>query len=127
MKKITLVVVDDNLISRMLPSYILHPFAMHVQVIECECGADALRMMGTHQVTHVLLDISMPKMSGVDVVKEIRGVSKYAHMQLIAYTADALVADVVHLRAAGFDNVLLKPLKRAELLQALNMPSSSGE
>lgn len=124
MKKITLIVADDNLISRMLPGYILHSYAMYVQVIECECATDALRMMGMHQVTHVLLDISMPKMSGFDVAKEIRAVSRYAHMRLIAYTADALAADVAKLKSMGFDDVLLKPLKRAELLQALSMPNS---
>jgi CheY-like chemotaxis protein len=31
-------------------------------VLECECGLDALRLLEIHQVTHVLLDISMPEM-----------------------------------------------------------------
>ncbi len=121
MKKITLVVVDDNLVSRLLPSYILQPFAMYVQVLECECGSDVLGMMDPHQVTDVLLDISMPEMDGFHVMKEIRAVARYAHVRLIAYTADALAADVAHLKSLGFDDVLLKPIKRAELLHALNI------
>jgi CheY-like chemotaxis protein len=123
MKKITLVVVDDNLINRMLPSYILRPFALNVQVLECECGEDALRMLRVHQVTHVLLDISMPQMSGLDVLKEIKAVAAYSHIQLIAYTADVFAADADKFKLMGFDDVLLKPLKRAELLQALNIPN----
>lgn len=121
MKKITLIVVDDNLVSRLLPSYILQPFAMHVQVLECECGSDALRMIDIHKVTDVLLDISMPEMDGFHVMKEIRAFARYAHVRLIAYTADALAADVAHLKSLGFDDVLLKPIKRAELLHALNI------
>jgi CheY-like chemotaxis protein len=121
MKKITLVVVDDNLVSRLLPSYMLRPFCMHVQVIECECGADALRMVESHQVTHVLLDISMPEMDGFDVAKEIRATEKSARIRLIAYTADVLASDVAHLKSLGFDDVLLKPINRIELLQALDI------
>lgn len=121
MKKLMVIVVDDNLVSRLLPSFILRPFGMNVQVIECDCGVDALRLLEIHQVTHVLLDISMPEMDGVNVVKKIRAISKNADVQLIAYTADALVSDVIYLKSVGFDDVLLKPLKSAELLGALNI------
>jgi CheY-like chemotaxis protein len=121
MKKLMVIVVDDNLISRLLPSFILRPFGMYVQVLECDCGADALRLLEIHQVTHVLLDISMPEMDGVNVAKKIRAISKNSHVQLIAYTADALLLDQTYLKAVGFDDVLLKPLKSAELLHALDI------
>jgi CheY-like chemotaxis protein len=121
MKKLMVIVVDDNLISRLLPSFILRPFGMYVQVLECNCGADALRLLEIHQVTHVLLDISMPEMDGVNVAKKIRAISKNSHVQLIAYTADALLLDQTYLKAVGFDDVLLKPLKSAELLHALDI------
>jgi len=122
MKKIILV-VDDNLINRMLPSHILRFFDLNVQVIECECGEDALRMLRVHQVTHVLLDIFMPQMSGLDVLNEIKAVPAYAHIRLIAYTADVFAAEAAQFESMGFDDALLKPLKRAELLRALNMPN----
>jgi CheY-like chemotaxis protein len=121
MKKLMVIVVDDNLISRLLPSFILRPFGMYVQVLECDCGVDALRLLEIHQVTHVLLDISMPEMDGVNVAKKIREISKNSHVQLIAYTADALLSDQTYLKSAGFDDVLLKPLKSAELLHALDI------
>jgi CheY-like chemotaxis protein len=121
MKKLMVIVVDDNLVSRLLPSFILRPFGMHVQVLECDCGVDALRLLEIHQVTHVLLDISMPDMDGVNVAKKIREISRNSHVQLIAYTADALLSDRTYLKSAGFDDVLLKPLKSAELLHALDI------
>jgi len=121
MKKLMVIVVDDNLVSRLLPSFILRPFGMHVQVLECDCGVDALRLLEIHQVTHVLLDISMPDMDGVNVAKKIREISKNSQVQLIAYTADALLSDLTYLKSAGFDDVLLKPLKSADLLHALEI------
>jgi CheY-like chemotaxis protein len=121
MKKIMVIVVDDNLVSRLLPSFILRPFCTFVQVLECECGADALRLIEIHQVTHVLLDISMPVMGGVNVALKIRSISTYAAIRLIAYTANSLAADLAYLQSVGFDDVLLKPMKSAELLRALDI------
>lgn len=122
MKKITLVVVDDNLVSRLLPGFILRPLlGMTALVLECECGAEAMRLIEVHQITHVLLDISMPTENGIAVAKKIRSSSKHAGIRLIAYTADVLAMDVDYLKSNGFDEVLLKPIKRIDLLRALNV------
>ncbi len=124
MKKIMVIVVDDNLVSRLLPGFILRTFSTFVQVLECECGADALRLIGVHHVTHVLLDISMPVMDGVIVAQQIRSLSKYAEVRLIAYTANVQLADVAYLKSLGFDDVLMKPIKSSELLRALEILAS---
>ncbi len=121
MNKLMVVVVDDNLVSRLLPGYILRPFDNYAQVLECDCGKDALRLLEIHQVTHVLLDISMPEMDGVNVAKKIREISKNLEVRLIAYTADAMLSNVAYWKSAGFDDVLLKPLNRAALLNALDI------
>lgn len=121
MKKITLIVVDDNLVSRLLPGFILRPLGMAALVMECETGAEAMRLIDIHQVTHLLLDISMPTENGIAVAKKIRSSSKYADICLIAYTADVLAMDVDYLKSNGFDKALLKPLKRIDLLRALNV------
>ena len=119
MKKIMLVVVDDNLVSRLLPKFILRSLDFHVQVFECETGADALRLIEIHPVTHVLLDISMPKMSGMDVAKQIKANSKFSKIKLIAYTADSMSVHMSQFKSSGFDEVLLKPLHRESLFKVL--------
>lgn len=123
MKKLMVLVVDDNVVSRLLPSFILKPFDAQVQVFECESGAEALRMLEIHHVTHVLLDISMPNLDGIQVAQTIRGTSLSSELRLIAYTADAMMTDDRQLLSAGFDEVLLKPLKKESLLNALGLAS----
>jgi len=124
MNKKMIIVVDDNLVSRLLPSFILRPLSTAVQVIDCESGADALRMLEIHQVTHVLLDISMPNMDGVNVALKIREVPKFSKIRLIAYTANTQMTDVAYLQSLGFDDVLLKPIKKADLFHALGIVES---
>ena len=121
-----ILVVDDNLISRLLPSFILRSLNTAVQVIECESGAEALHILEIHQVTHVLLDISMPNLDGVNVALKIRSIPKYSKIRLIAYTANTQMVDVVYLQSLGFDDVLLKPMKKADLFQALNILDSKN-
>lgn len=124
MKKITVIVVDDNLVSRLLPRFILSPFSAFVKVLECESGVDALSLITLHQVTHALLDISMPGMDGVNLAKKIRSFSMHSQIRLVAYTANAQDIKVAYLKSVGFDDVLLKPMKSAELLQILNILES---
>jgi CheY-like chemotaxis protein len=119
-----IIVVDDNLVSRLLPSFLLRSLSTAVHVIECETGADALHMLEIHQVTHVLLDICMPDMDGVNLALKIRSIPKYSEIRLIAYTVNTQIADVVYLQSVGFDQVLLKPIKKANLFRALNILES---
>jgi CheY-like chemotaxis protein len=66
----------------------------------------------------------MPDMDGVNVALKIRSIPKHSAIRLIAYTANTQIADVVYLQSVGFDNVLLKPIKRADLFYALNILES---
>lgn len=127
MNKKMIIVVDDHLVSRLLPSFILRPFNTAVQVIECESGADALRLLKNQQITHVLLDICMPNMDGVNVALKIRAIPEYSKVRLIAYTANTQRSNVAYLQSVGFDHVLLKPIKKADLLNALNIVESNAQ
>jgi CheY-like chemotaxis protein len=120
MKKVVLV-IDDNRVSRLLPGLILQPHAEQIKVFECERGSDALRVLETESVSHVLLDISMPDFDGIQVAKAIADLSQSDSLRLIAYTADARAMDDEVLKSAGFDVVLLKPIKSEDLLRALDL------
>ena len=120
MKKV-LLVVDDNRVSRLLPGLILHSFSEQIQVVECEKGSDALRLLDTDAVSHVLLDISMPDFNGIQVAKTIGKMFTPHAIRLIAYTADVRAMNDEVIQSAGFDDVLLKPLQREDLLRLLDI------
>jgi chemotaxis family two-component system sensor histidine kinase/response regulator PixL len=114
----TILVVDDNVINRLLPGLILRPFGWHVY--ESENGVDALEQLQKHQISCVLLDISMPDISGLEVLSDLRKNKAFAALKIVAYTAYATQADVAHLTSIGFDAVLIKPLTSRTLLDVLN-------
>ncbi len=122
MKKRVVIVVDDNQASRMLPAFILRPFP--VTVLECETADDAWVLLAQHDVSHVLLDISMPGTNGVETAHKIRQEPKFANVKLVAYTADARLGQSAWLESSGFDGVLIKPIKRFDLLDVLHLSAN---
>lgn len=126
MKKISLLVVDDNLASRMLPQLILRHLIDSVQVIETENGVEALNMLELHSISHVLLDISMPDINGLEVLEFIKKNPINSSIRLIAYTADILFLNSGYLNSLGFHDVLLKPLNRKDLLAVLGVEQFSA-
>jgi CheY-like chemotaxis protein len=117
-KSKSILVVDDNGINRLLPGLILRPFGW--DVYESEGGVDALEILKNTSISCVLLDISMPEVSGLDVADELRCDARFDHLIIIAYTAYAHLQDVSSLLGLGFDGVLVKPLTSAKLLDMLN-------
>jgi CheY-like chemotaxis protein len=73
-------------------------------------------------VTHILMDIRMPKMSGVDLCRALK--KKYSpKTKFVALTAHVFEQDKKHLYAQGFDFVLSKPFHEEDLLSFLGLSS----
>ena len=113
----SVLVVDDNGINRLLPGLILRPFGW--DVYESGSGQDALKILESTAVSFMLLDISMPEMSGLDVLKNIKKNLRFNKLRIVAYTSLDRTSDVSRLTEFGFDAVLIKPLTSIKLLEIL--------
>ena len=67
----------------------------------------------------VFLDISMPGMSGEEVLARLRADPRFAGLHVIAYTAHALHEEKQRLIDAGFDDLLIKPISLTAVESAL--------
>lgn len=72
-------------------------------------GEDGLSLLNTIQPTVILLDLSMPKLSGWEVFKQIRENPDNSHIPVIAVTAHAMPEDRRKVFDAGFDGYITKP------------------
>ena len=88
----SVLVVDDDLANRMLPGLILG--TEKYQVSECADGTQALKLLSEKKYDYVLLDISLPKISGIEICKIIRANRELLGMKVIAYTAHAMKAQM---------------------------------
>jgi len=84
-------------------------------VLTASDGREALETLATTHCDLLLLDISMPGMSGIEVCQNIRANPALADLPVIAYTAYAQPEDRRNFIASGFDEVLIKPVSRDKL------------
>ncbi|HMX17065.1 MAG TPA: response regulator [Rhodocyclaceae bacterium] len=111
-------VVDDNEINRRIAVAFMKRLGWDVR--EAVDGADALGVLADGGTCNlVLLDVSMPGMSGLEVCRRIRSDPALAGLAVLAYTAHALAEERTAMLEAGFDDVLVKPVKFEALAAAL--------
>ncbi len=106
-------VVDDQPTNRLLASTLLKRWGW--TVLEAESGEAALALSGEHAFRLVLLDISMPGLSGEETCTRLRASANGQSATIIAYTAHAFPEDRTRLLGGGFDDVLVKPINRQQL------------
>lgn len=109
-----ILVVDDVGINRLIPGMILRPFGY--EVIEVSDGASAINLLSNIVVDLVLLDLTMPGLTGMDVVASQIKSSITERPVFVAYTSIESDEQAAYLLSAGFDRVLKKPAKTINLL-----------
>jgi two-component system cell cycle response regulator DivK len=108
-------IVDDNRASRDLIRAILK--TVRCDIIEATHGQQALELMQQERPDLVLLDIDMPGLNGLTVVKRIREDTSLADLPVVAVTAFAMERDRENAMAAGFTAYVTKPVRAAMLRQ----------
>nr|CAG4714925.1 unnamed protein product [Naegleria fowleri] len=109
-------IVDDSEIIRKLLRNMLKDFCSNCK--EAENGQEAIHMCDVYEFDFIIMDVIMPVMSGNDCIKKLR-TEKKINTPIIALTGNSLTEEVNALLSIGANRVLLKPVKRAELLSEL--------
>lgn len=100
-------VVEDNADNRLLLSAILGGL---YDLREYEDGPAALSGMLATPPDLILMDVSLPGMDGLEVLRRMRVEPALAAIPVIALTAHAMSGDRERLLAAGFDDYVTKPI-----------------
>ena len=79
-------------------------------VIEAENGPRALEIVDQEKIDIVLLDIRMPGMDGIEVLKHLRKTHSALNLPVIMVTAEALTEVTVEALQAGANDYLVKPV-----------------
>jgi DNA-binding NarL/FixJ family response regulator len=80
-------------------------------------GLEAIRCVRNHNPDMILLDLSMPRMTGLDAIKEIKRVN--ADTKIIVLTVHSTEEYILSTLQAGADGYVLKDAHSTELLTAI--------
>jgi CheY-like chemotaxis protein len=103
----TIALVEDIASNRLVVRVILSKW---FRVTCYEDGPEALEGFAHDKPDLVLLDISLPKMDGVEVLRRVRTDPQLSALPVFALTAFETPADRERLLAAGFDDYITKPI-----------------
>ena len=89
------------------------------RVLKTSKAAPAIAMMTADKPDIVLLDIMMPEVSGLDILRQMRRDPDLANIPVIMVTAKGMPADIKNGMEAGASTYLTKPVGFLELKEAV--------
>lgn len=114
-KKSRILIADDN-------STNVELLEVYLNDIECDLaiavdGRDTLDKVASFEPDLILLDVMMPKLSGFEVCKQLKGDPKTVQIMILMVTALNELGDIERAVNAGTDDFLSKPVNKLELLK----------
>lgn len=115
MTKVRVIIADDERPAREYVKSLLREVESAELIGEAENGSDAVELIRKDKPDLVLLDIQMPKLSGIDVVKTLTRTETPLVAFITAFDEHAIQA--FELNAVDY---LLKPVERSRLTETIN-------
>jgi two-component system, chemotaxis family, chemotaxis protein CheY len=117
-KDLTVLVVDDFVTMRRIVRKILRDLGFE-NIIEAEDGLAAMEVLKGTKIDLVVSDWNMPRMTGLELLKEVRGSEKIKDMPFLMVTAEAQKENIVEAVKARVSNYIVKPFTAATLEEKL--------
>lgn len=109
-------VVDDSKLNLKVAENVLKSFKVSTETVTS--GLECLSCVKSKKYDIIFMDIMMPNMSGVEVLKKLR--EEKVNIPVIALTADAIEGQEEKYISEGFDGYLSKPIDKTKLKVILN-------
>jgi two-component system, cell cycle response regulator DivK len=113
----TVLYVEDNEFNRKIVRQLLT--VTTYRLLEATDGEEGVALAFEAQPDLILMDIQLPKLSGLDATRKIRHDPRTAHIPIIVVTSFALSGDDQKALEAGASAYLAKPYSPREMLQLI--------
>ena len=113
----TVLYVEDNEFNRKIVRQLLT--ATTYRLLEAADGEEGVTMAFDARPDLVLMDIQLPKLSGLDATRKIRQDPRTAHVPIIVVTSFALSGDDQKALEAGASAYLAKPYSPRQMLELI--------
>lgn len=113
----TVLIVEDNELNMKLFHDLLD--AHGYQTLQTKDGMEALAMVRQHRPDLILMDIQLPEVSGLEVIKWIKEDDNLRSIPVVAVTAFAMKGDEEKMREGGCDAYIAKPISVGKFIETV--------
>jgi len=113
-----ILIVDDFATMRRIMKNILKQIGFS-NIIEADDGTTALDELKKTSVDLIISDWNMPKMTGLDLLKEVRSTDGLKEVPFLMVTAEAQKQNVIDAVQAGVTNYVVKPFTAEAISEKL--------
>ncbi len=113
----SVLIVEDNELNMKLFNDLLE--ANGYTTIQTRSGVEAVDLAKTHHPNLILMDIQLPEVSGLEVIRWIKDDESLKHIPIIAITAFAMKGDEEKIRQGGCEAYLSKPISVVKFLETV--------
>lgn len=110
----TILIADDSESIRELVELTLR--SAGYDVVKTIDGEDAMQQLKNNTVNLVITDLNMPKMDGINLIREIRVLEEYKTLPILLLTTESQAAKKEEAKAAGATGWIVKPFVQDKLL-----------
>ncbi|MBX3054734.1 MAG: response regulator [Caldilineaceae bacterium] len=114
----TIMVVDDYAVTQRMLTYQL--FKQGHQVVTANNGHEALNSLRDLEIDLMIVDLAMPEMDGLTVLRQLRASSRYRSLPIIMLTASGKEQDRKQAMNAGVNAFLTKPTVAWQLVDVVS-------
>jgi two-component system cell cycle response regulator DivK len=114
MSERTILYIEDNEYNRKIVRRLLSNTSY--RLVEAVDGESGVAMAQQQLPQLILMDVQLPRMSGLEATEVLKADPRTAHIPIIVITSFALSGDREKASAAGADSYLAKPYSPRELL-----------
>ncbi len=113
----TIMTVDDSTSIRQMVSFTLKNAGFNV--LEATDGKDAIAKLDGKPVDMMFVDLNMPNMDGIELIRNVRSNSAYKFIPLIMLTTESQADKKQEGKAAGATGWIVKPFKPEQLISVV--------
>ncbi|WP_334057952.1 response regulator [Polaribacter sp. P097] len=120
-KTLKILLVEDNLIEIMKMKRTISLLKLNHTLHEAKNGEEALKFLEdkSNIPDLILLDLNMPKISGIEFLKIIKANDELLHIPTVILTTSSNQSDLIECYKTGMSGYVLKPLKYEDYVKKI--------
>lgn len=112
-------IIEDDEIEVLKLRKVFDTLGYRHQIFEAENGKKALEILNKKLPDVILLDLNMPKMSGLEFLKELRSNEHLKYIPAVVLTTSNNHQDIFEANKIGIEGYLLKPLNYKDYIATI--------